>query len=290
MSQNTSLSQRIVIVDDSPFSVSVLENVLTDLGHNVVGSADSLEQTIEVVGMHQPDLVTMDMTIPGTDGLECTKAIKKRHPGTKVVIISSLKDEAMMKKAKEAGAVGYVQKPVDSEELGQVIDRLVNEEQLLEKLNELGKLAFQESLMNNMNRIFGEKPVFQEPEETLSESQGISVVMGIIGAFSGRFVMDLSYASAEAVVKKMLKRETVPKDEVLNSAAELANMVAGNACSMINQINKLYALRLAPPTIYHGESLKLSTANLAGTTIFANTSVGDMHLNFGFAKGEHMWM
>lgn len=290
MVQNTSPPQRIVIVDDSPFSVSVLENILADLGHNVVGSADSLEKTIEVVKEHTPDLVTMDMTIPGTDGLECTEAIKKRLPKTKVIIISSLKDEAMMKKAKAAGAEGYIQKPVDSEELGQVIDRLVNEDQLLMKLNELGKLAFQEALMNNMNRIFGEKATFHEPGGALSQSQGISVVIGIIGAFGGRFVMDLSYASAEEVVKKMLRRETVEKDEVLNSAGELANVIAGNACSMINQINKLYGLRLAPPTIYHGESLKLSTANLAGTTLVAETTIGVIRLNIGFAKGEQVWM
>ena len=65
----------ILIVDDSPFQIAMLREILTENGFNVVGEAQSLEEVKSETARLKPDLVTMDMTIPGTDGFECTKAI-----------------------------------------------------------------------------------------------------------------------------------------------------------------------------------------------------------------------
>ena len=67
---------KVLIVDDSIFSVSVLKDILEENGFEVVGDAASLEEVKREVIDKKPDLVTMDMTMPGTDGLECTREIK----------------------------------------------------------------------------------------------------------------------------------------------------------------------------------------------------------------------
>ena len=68
---------KVVIVDDSPFSISIIKDILEEKGISVVGEAGTLNEVIKVIEDTRPQLVTMDMTLPGTDGLECTRAIHK---------------------------------------------------------------------------------------------------------------------------------------------------------------------------------------------------------------------
>ncbi len=79
---------KVVVVDDSPFSVELIGNILTDNGFQVVGSARCLKEAEQVVAELKPDLVTMDMAMPGADGIECTEAIRKNDPHIKVVMLS----------------------------------------------------------------------------------------------------------------------------------------------------------------------------------------------------------
>ncbi len=92
---------KVVVVDDSPFSIALLSDILTESGFQVIGDASSLEETIEVVGKLRPDVVTMDMTMPGTDGLECTRAVHAIDPNINVIIVSSMMDEEIVRKAKK---------------------------------------------------------------------------------------------------------------------------------------------------------------------------------------------
>lgn len=89
---------KVVIVDDSPFSISIIKDILEENGLTVVGEAGNLEEVINVVKDKKPDIVTMDMTLPGTDGIECIKAINKINKNVKVIVISSMMDEEIVKK------------------------------------------------------------------------------------------------------------------------------------------------------------------------------------------------
>ena len=124
----------VVVVDDSPFSVAMISNILTANGFNVVGSANGLEEALEAVRTLSPDVVTMDITMPGADGIECTNAIHKHNPKQKVVIVSSMMDEEIVRRAKKAKISGYVQKPVEAEELTLVLNRVVADEELFIEL------------------------------------------------------------------------------------------------------------------------------------------------------------
>ena len=101
----------------------------------------------------------------------------------------------------------------------------------------------------------------------------------------------MSFEAAKDIAEISLKREPKNNEEVLNVMAEISNMVAGNACSMINKKNKIFGLRVAPPTTFHGESISISKAEL-GVTYSANvkTQFGDLSISIGFGRGEGEWM
>ena len=283
----------IVIVDDSPFQISILRDVLSENGFNVIGDAGSLEETIEVVGRLKPDLVTMDMTLPGTDGFECTRAIHEIDSNIKVIIVSSMMDEEIVRKAKRNHVSGYIQKPVDSEEISLLINRIMSNEELYTELEDIYSDMFKESFSDVFNKLTKTVPQFISENNINVErnSRGISIVLGIIGKYSGRMIYDMSFETAEKMSNNILRRVPKNSEETFNAMGEVSNMVAGNACSMINKKNKLFGLRVAPPTIFHGESISISKAELESNfSAIANTVFGEIGINIGFKRSEDEWM
>ncbi|MGI5986112.1 MAG: response regulator, partial [Oscillospiraceae bacterium] len=121
---------RIVIVDDSAFSVAFIRNILESNGFEVVGDAGTLEEVKNVVKEKKPTLVTMDMTLPGTDGLECTRAIHEIDESIKVIVISSMMDEEIVNEAKRNKVCAYIQKPIDTDELITAVNRAMAYDEL----------------------------------------------------------------------------------------------------------------------------------------------------------------
>lgn len=283
----------IVIVDDSPLQIALLRDLLTENGFNVVGEASSLEETREVVTKLKPDLVTMDMTIPGTDGFECTREIHKIDSSIKVIIVSSMMDDEIVRKARKIHVSGYAQKPVDAEELSLLINRVMADEEVFLELEGLYSAVFKEALLDVFNKLTKTVPkITNESNDNVEKSsQGISIVMGVIGKYSGRIIFDASFETAEKMARGLLKREPKNNEEILNVMSEISNMAAGNACSMINKKNKIFGLRVAPPTTFHGESISISKAELEATySANAETQFGDLSISIGFGRGEGEWM
>ena len=283
----------VVIVDDSAFQIALLRDLLTESGFNVVGEASSLEEVIQVVTDTKPDLVTMDMTIPGTDGFECTQEIHKIDRNIKVIIVSSMMDDEIVRKARKLHVSGYAQKPVDGEDLTLLINRVMADKELFSELNEVYSSIFKEALLDVFNKLTKTLPeiIGENNINVEKSSQGISIVMGIIGKYSGRAIFDMSFDTASALAKALLKREPKNNDEILNVMSELSNMTAGNACSMINKKNKVFGLRVAPPTTFHGESISISKAVLEAVySADAKTQFGDLSISIGFGRGEGEWM
>lgn len=284
---------KIVIVDDSPFQISLLSDLLTENGFEVLGNASSLDEVKEVIPSLKPDLVTMDMTIPGTDGLECTRAIHEFDPTIKVIIVSSMMDDEIVRKAKKNHVSGYIQKPVDSEEITLLINRIMANEELFQELESLYTNVFKESLLDIFNKLTKTIPEFaKETHNNIAQSsRGVSIVLGIIGKYSGRMILDMSFETASKLSNTLLKREPKSKEEMLNVMGEIANMYAGNACSMINKKNKLFGLRVAPPTIFHGESLNISKGELeASFSAIVNSTFGEIAMSIGFNRGDEEWI
>lgn len=286
-------STKIMIVDDSPFQIALLNDALTESGFEVVGEAKSLEEVISEVQRVKPDLVTMDMTIPGTDGFECTREIHKIDSNIKVIIVSSMMDDELIKKAKRTNVSGYVQKPVDTEELTLLINRVMGDEELYLELQNVYSDMFKEATLNIFNRLTKTIPEIEDDnvKNNLLQSEGISIVMGITGKYLGRLIVDMSFDTANNLAKELLKREPKNNEEMLTVMSEISNMLGGNACSMINKKNKVFGLRVAPPTTFHGESISISNAEIESTYCAkVKTQFGEISLNVGFRRGEETWM
>ncbi len=282
-------NMKIVVVDDSPFSVAMISKILGEKGFEVIGSANSLSEAVEAVSTLKPNLVTMDMTMPEADGLECTKAIREIDPNLKVIVISSMMDEEIIRKAKKAKVSGYIQKPVDGDELSLLIRRIMAEEELFVELEQLYATAFKEAIMDTYNRFFKSIPVYKNEITLNSEhtSRGISVVMGVIGKYSGRMILDMSVDSAKSVAASLLSKDDLSEEYVINMMGEMANIIAGNACSMLNKKNEIFGLRVAPPTVLYGESITISKLKLdTVTSVEADTVYGEIYLNVGFNRSE----
>jgi len=277
---------RVVVVDDSPFSISVISDILVENGFEVVGTADSLESVREVVKDKKPSLVTMDMTLPGTDGLECTRAIHEIDKDIKVIVVSSMMDDEIVIDAKKNKVSAYVQKPIDADELITAIERIMSAEELCKFLQNEYFTVFKESLKDGLNRMTKALLTYEE-EYTCDkeyELNGIAIIVGIIGEFSGDMMISLSKEAAEILAVSILKRELKSKDEVTAILSEFANIVSGNACSVLNRKNRALGLRVAPPTILGGKDMLITPPRFVTQTAIGSSVFGKILINVGFEK------
>ena len=113
--------KRVLVVDDSGFQRTLVRDALTD-GYEVVGEASDGTEAVETFDRLSPDVVTMDVMMPNTNGIEATARIKRASPETTVVMVTSVEQREQMKEAIRAGADGYVTKPFDGEEVRSAID------------------------------------------------------------------------------------------------------------------------------------------------------------------------
>lgn len=113
---------RIMVVDDSSLTVKKLVKLVEELGHQVVHMAGTGQQAVEAYAAVAPDLVTMDITMPDMDGIEATRRILETAPGALVIIVTSHGQEQMVMDAIEAGAKGYILKPVKKEKLAETLE------------------------------------------------------------------------------------------------------------------------------------------------------------------------
>lgn len=105
---------RIVLVDDHALFRDGIAALLDAWGHTVVGQAANGTEAIAIVDRLLPDLVLMDVRMPGLSGVETTKRIRTRHPDVPIVMLTVSEDEDDLFNAIKAGAQGYLQKNLES--------------------------------------------------------------------------------------------------------------------------------------------------------------------------------
>jgi two-component system, chemotaxis family, chemotaxis protein CheY len=117
------MSLTVMVVDDSMIMSQKLAVILRELGHQVVRVCKDGSEAIRDYPLVKPDLVTMDITMPGIDGIDAMTGIMASNPDARVIMVTSHGQEAMVVRALDAGAVGYVLKPVTKERLSAMIER-----------------------------------------------------------------------------------------------------------------------------------------------------------------------
>jgi two-component system, chemotaxis family, chemotaxis protein CheY len=116
---------RVLITDDAAFMRMQLKDIVTKIGHEVVGEAENGKIAIELAKELQPDLITMDITMPEMNGVDATREIKKALPEAKIIMCSAMGQQGMVVDAIQAGASDFIVKPFNfdriKESLGKVL-------------------------------------------------------------------------------------------------------------------------------------------------------------------------
>ncbi|WP_085314359.1 response regulator transcription factor [Derxia lacustris] len=120
---------RLLIVDDSNIIRTRIARVAADWRASefmVVGMARNGIEGLRLAAAHRPDVVTMDLTMPEMDGIECVERLVEMLPEVKVLVVSALSDKATALQALKRGAQGFLYKPFTEAQLGAALTELVS--------------------------------------------------------------------------------------------------------------------------------------------------------------------
>lgn len=124
--KNYRMKHRVLVVDDSFYMRTMLKNMLTDAGYNIVGEASDGETAVRMAQETNPDLVTLDLILPDNTGLDVLKGIRKDNPNMKVIIVSAVGQEAIVNEAIQSGARAYIVKPFAEEKVLEIVSSVLN--------------------------------------------------------------------------------------------------------------------------------------------------------------------
>lgn len=116
----------ILIVDDSRTSRKMLRNLLEENGHVVVGEAKDGQEGVDMAKELNPDVITLDITMPVLDGIGALELIKQDNPNAKVIMVTAAGQKDKIVKAVKLGASEFVSKPYEPKLFLDTIDAVMN--------------------------------------------------------------------------------------------------------------------------------------------------------------------
>lgn len=124
---------RIILVDDHEIVRLGLKALLSRYPHfEVVAEAGDAQEALEMTLRHEPDIVLMDIRLPGKNGIEATRDILAERPETKVIVLTSHADDEVLFEAISAGAAGYVLKQIGSDDLVRALETVGRGESMVD--------------------------------------------------------------------------------------------------------------------------------------------------------------
>lgn len=118
------MGYRILVVDDSPVLRIMLVEMLSAMGHEVVGDAETGAGALKVFREKKPELVTLDVSLPDMNGIEVLRRMKQIDPSARVLMVTGNDQKTLEKQAGSLKALGVLHKPFDEGELKATIERL----------------------------------------------------------------------------------------------------------------------------------------------------------------------
>ena len=113
-----------LIIDDSKTSRSIMKNILTKNGYEVVAEAENGQDGFDKYCELNPDFVTLDITMPVMDGIETLTKIKEYDPDAKVIMVTAAGQKGKMLDAIKLGAAEFVTKPFETEQIISIMDSI----------------------------------------------------------------------------------------------------------------------------------------------------------------------
>ncbi len=122
------MAVRLMLADDHRMLREGLRRSLTEEGFDVVGEAADGDEAVRLAGQLLPDVVLMDVTMPGVGGVEATRRLQHSHPQIRVVMLTMHADESVVADALRAGAVGYLVKDCSTDEIADAIRQAASDD------------------------------------------------------------------------------------------------------------------------------------------------------------------
>lgn len=116
--------KRILIVDDTSYVRKALKEIIEELGHKVVGEAKNGNEAINMAEELSPDIVIMDIVMPGKNGIDAMKEMKAKNPSLHIILMSAMGQEKLIMDAINAGAKHFIIKPFRKENILSAIEKV----------------------------------------------------------------------------------------------------------------------------------------------------------------------
>ncbi|MBV8462830.1 MAG: response regulator [Acidimicrobiales bacterium] len=117
------MTRRVVIAEDEAIIRLDLKEILQDEGYEVVGETGRGDEVVDLVATHQPDLVILDVKMPGADGLEAARAVRDLGQRVAVLVLTAFSQRNLIDEARDAGVIAYLVKPFQRIELIPAIEQ-----------------------------------------------------------------------------------------------------------------------------------------------------------------------
>jgi two-component system chemotaxis response regulator CheY len=116
---------KVLVVDDAAFMRVVLKDILASNGFQNIYEAADGSAALDAYQQYKPDITTMDVNMPGTDGIQALRSILQLDPMAKVVMVTSVEQRHIVEEAIRAGARDYIVKPFERGKVAAVIGRVL---------------------------------------------------------------------------------------------------------------------------------------------------------------------
>lgn len=117
------MADKVLVVDDAAFMRMMIKDIMTKNGYEVVGEAANGAEAVAKYKELQPDVVTMDITMPEVDGIQALRQIKSMDSNAKVLMCSAMGQQSMVIEAIQAGARDFIVKPFQAERVIEALQK-----------------------------------------------------------------------------------------------------------------------------------------------------------------------
>ena len=266
------MGTKILLVDDSAFTRRIVRNALNGRGYRKVVEAENGEEGLRKYETEKPDVVLLDVIMPGLDGTDVLKRIMSTDENAKVIMLSAVGQEKTMEICNELGSVGYIIKPFDERQLLSTVEKALcvkGKRKTLAKLTKFEEDALREvghmaawhaatafskmigqtvkaKLLAARMASLADLPELVGDRETLVSG----IYLPVTGDISGSLLMVFPEKSTFILVDMLFKKEegtTKELDEMGKSAlSEAGNILAGNCLTALSHMLGMHLVEHVP--------------------------------------------
>lgn len=198
---------KLYIVEDDKNIIRILERIILDKNLGcMAGNAQDGKTALEVIKVLKPDIVLVDLLIPGMDGISLVKEIKAVEPMIQFIMISQVSSKNMISKAYESGVEYYISKPIDVIEVQTVIKKVEEKIHISKKLHQIQSIFTNEIHTSNMEKI---------KEDGITGIKRVMQRIGILGEAGTqdiinivKYLIDNNKTMADFTVKELCSKFT----------------------------------------------------------------------------------